>query len=221
MSVILSGDQADAYEPPAGPSKPAHGLSESLALAAQVIGRVVEGVSLNQALRLVKARSAALRAAAQDLSYNTLRGWGRVDVIAADLLDKPLQDAALKGLLLAALAELLARPDSAHTVVYQAVEAAALLGKPRARGLVNAVLRSYQRQAAALNARIDASETGRYAHPQWWIDALKAACPGQWRQILDAANGHPPMTLRVNGRRVTVAAYLRRLEEAGLLWRPL
>ena len=217
MSVILSGGQTDAHEPPAGPPKPAHGLSESLALAAQVIGQVVEGASLNQTLRLVKARSTALRAAAQDLSYNTLRAWGRVDVIAARLLDKPLHDAALRGLLLAALAELLARPDSAHTVVYQAVEAAALLGQPRARGLVNAVLRSYQRQAVALNAQIDASETGRYAHPQWWINALKAAYPGQWQQVLDAANGHPPMTLRVNGRRITVAAYLIRLGEAGIV----
>ena len=221
MSVILSGDQTTARKPSAGSPKPAHGLSESLALAAQVIGRVLDGASLNQALRLVKARSTSLRAAAQDLSYNALRGWGRIDVIAARLLDKPLADTALRGLLLASLAELLARPATAHTVVHQAVEAATLLGQPRARGLVNAVLRSCQRQAVALNAQIDASETGRYAHPQWWIDALKDAYPGQWQQILEAANGHPPMTLRVNCRRTTVADYLRRLGEAGIVARSL
>jgi 16S rRNA (cytosine967-C5)-methyltransferase len=221
VSVLLSGDLTDAREPPAGSPKPGHSLSESLALAAPVIGRVLDGASLNQALRLVKARSPSLRAAAQDLSYNALRGWGRIDVIAARLLDKPLADTALRGLLLASLAELFARPATAHTVVHQAVEAATLLGQPRARGLVNAVLRSYQRQAGALHAQIDATETGRYAHPQWWIDALKSAYPGQWQQILEAANVHPPMTLRVNSRRTTVADYLSRLGEAGIAARPL
>ncbi len=221
MSDLLASDQVRMRETPAEALKTSHALAESMVLAAQVVCQVLDGASLNKALRFVKARSTSLRAAAQDLSYNTLRGWGRVDVIVALLLDKPVQDAALKGLLLVAVAELIARPETAHTVVHQAVEAATLLGQPRARGLVNAVLRSYQRKAVELNARIDASEIGRYAHPQWWIDALKTAYPGQWSQILAAANVHPPMTLRVNCRRITVSDYLKKLGEAGITAQPL
>ena len=215
MNASSSGQPLDGRANPDGERKSSHGLAESLALAAQVIGQVVDGGSLNQALRQLKARDASLRAAAQDLSYNALRTWGRADVIVARLLDKPVPHTGLRGLLLAAVAELLARPDTAYNVVSQAVEAATLLKQPRARGLINAVLRNYQRRANELNAQIDATETGRYGHPQWWIDALKATYPGQWGQIMDAANGHPSMTLRVNCRRTTVSDYLSTLEKAG------
>ncbi len=198
-----------------------HSLAEALALSAKVIGRVLQGASLNAALQSLKELRPSLRAAAQDLSYNTLRAWGRVDVMADRLLDKPLQDAVLRGLILSALQELHTRPETAHTVVFQAVEAATLLGQARARGLVNAVLRSYQRSAGDLQKMISGSETGQFAHPQWWIDAVKSAHPGHWRQILEAANSHPPMSLRINLRRTTSENYLERLRAAGLSAHPL
>jgi 16S rRNA (cytosine967-C5)-methyltransferase len=192
-----------------------HGLAESLALAAEVVGKVLGGASLNSAFG-TKPRNPSLRAAVQDLTYNTLRGWGRVDVIADKLLKNPMSDLALRGLVLAALSELVARPHTDYVVVHQAVEAASLLGKPRARGLVNALLRAYQRDSANLNAQIEATETGRFAHPQWWIDILRAHYPRAWRDILNAANLHPPMTLRVNRRHVDVDGYARRLAEEGI-----
>jgi 16S rRNA (cytosine967-C5)-methyltransferase len=193
-----------------------HGLAESLALTAEVVGKVLGGASLNSAFGAKKPRSPSLRAAVQDLTYNTLRGWGRVDVIADKLLKNPMSDMALRGLLLAALSELIARPHTDYVVVHQAVEAASLLGKPRARGLVNALLRAYQRDSVSLNAQIEAAETGRYAHPQWWIDTLKTHYPESWRDILNAANLHPPMSLRVNRRHIDIDGYARRLEEAGI-----
>ena len=186
-----------------------------------MLGKVLGGASLNVALRMGKAHKESLRAAAQDLSYNTLRGWGRVDVIADKLLNKPMSDLALRGLVLAALSELVARPHTDYVVVHQAVEAASLLGHARARGLVNAVLRGYQRDSAKLNTHVDAMETGRYSHPQWWIDILKTNYPTQWREILNAANFHPPMCLRVNCRRSDVDEYLRRLTEANIVARHL
>ena len=154
-----------------------HALAESLALSGQVLGRVFGGASLNKALRMSKYQNASLRAAVQDLSYNTLRAWGQVDVIADKLLQKPLSDLALRGLVLAAISELIARPHTDYVVVHQAVEAASLLGHARARGLVNAVLRAYQRDSTKLIAQIKATQTGRYAHPQWWIDILKTHYP--------------------------------------------
>ena len=215
MSDFRAGDKAD----PADASKPAalkaHGLAEALSLTARVLGQVLSGASLDSAMHALQARNAPLRAAVQDLTYNTLRAYGRVDVIAARLLDKPLSDASLKGLVFAALTELASRPHTDYVVVHQAVEAASLLGHARARGLVNAVLRTYQRQAVPLNAQIEQSETGRYGHPQWWIDLLKSTYPSNWREILVAANSHPPMTLRVNRRRMDVDRYLARLEAAG------
>ncbi|MGB7541448.1 MAG: transcription antitermination factor NusB, partial [Burkholderiales bacterium] len=123
-----------------------HSLAESFALAGEAIGCVLAGESLNAALAQLKRRGGppALTAAAQDLCYNALRGYGVVDTALDRLLDKPLTDFPLRGLLLAALAELMARPQSAHAIVHQAVEAAQL-ARPRAKGLINAVLRNFQR----------------------------------------------------------------------------
>ena len=162
-----------------------HSLAQSFAAAAGVVGRVLGGESLNPALAELRrgAVAPALAAAAQDLCYNALRGYGVVDAALERLLDKPLADVPLHGLLLAAIAELLGRPQSAHAIVHQAVEAATLLDRPRAKSLVNAVLRNFQRNQSALLAEIEAGDRGRYRHPQWWIDALRAAYPGQWEGV--------------------------------------
>ncbi len=198
-------------------------LAQAFAAAAEVIGRVLDGESLNTALGDLKYRapSQALVAAAQDLCYNALRGYGVVDVALDRLLERPLTDSRLRGLLLAAFAELAARPQAAHAVVHQAVEAAVLLGHSRAKGLVNAVLRNFQRRMHQLLPEIEATEPGRYRHPQWWIDALRAAHPHGWEAALLDSNRHPPMVLRVNRRRLPASAYLEKLDRAAIPARAL
>jgi 16S rRNA (cytosine967-C5)-methyltransferase len=200
-----------------------HSLAEAFAAAARVLGAVMGGQSLTDALNDLRRRIGAttLAAAAQDLSYNALRGYGFVDVALDKLLQKPLSDVSLRGLLIAALAELAARPQSAHAVVHQAVEAAVLLGQARAKGLVNAVMRSFQRRMPELVSEIESTEAGRYRFPQWWIDAVRLAYPLEWASVLLECNRHPPMVLRVNRRRLAADAYLEKLDKAGLAARPL
>jgi len=197
------------------PSAPS--LAQAFVAAAGVVGRVSEGESLSVALAdLRRGAAQALAAAAQDLSYNALRSYGLVDVALERLLKKPLTDSPLRGLLLAAMTELASRPQSAHAVVHQAVEAAALLGHSRAKSLVNAVMRSFQRRMGVMLPEIEATEPGRYRHPQWWIDALRSAYPSEWQSVLLESNRHPPMTLRVNRRRLSAQAYFDKLSQAGV-----
>jgi len=200
-----------------------HSLAEAFVAAAHALSRVLQGQSLNEVLADLRRRTPApaLAAAAQDLCYNALRGYGLVDVALDRLLQKPLADPPMRGLLLAALAELAARPQSAHAVVHQAVEGTVLLGKTHAKGLVNAVMRSFQRRMPELISEIEATESGRYRHPQWWIDALRSAHPRDWESVLLESNRHPPMILRVNARRLSADAYLEKLEQAGLAARSL
>lgn len=198
---------------------PSPALAESLAAAARAVGGVLSGASLNAGLETIRPRT--LRAAAQDLSFNALRGYGLIDAALDRLLERPLMDKAFRGLLLAALAELLNRPQSAHAVVHQAVEAAGLVGQPRAKGLVNAVLRNFLRQGAQLRDEIEKTETGRFRHPQWWIDRVRIAYPSRWDEVLRAGNVHPPMTLRVNVRRASVQNYVEKLAHANLHARTL
>ena len=187
-------------------------LELALYAAGDAIAQVRAGRSLSDALSGLEAGS-ILRAAVQDLAYGTLRNLGLLDAVLAELLRKPVKP-ALHALLLAALYQLRARPRTSHTTVDQAVRAVSRL-EPAAKGLANAVLRNYLREADALVARCG-SDTAHYSYPQWWIDRVRAAWPQNWESILNAGNLHPPMTLRVNRRRLTAEQYLAKLGERGI-----
>ncbi|MGP1676073.1 MAG: 16S rRNA (cytosine(967)-C(5))-methyltransferase RsmB [Burkholderiales bacterium] len=187
-------------------------LELALYAAGESIAQVRAGRSLSEARSGLEAGS-SLGAAVQDLAYGTLRNLGLLDAILAQLLRKPVKP-AVHALLLAALYQLRARPRSSHTTVDQAVRAMSRL-EPAAKGLANAVLRNYLRQADALVARCD-SETAHYSYPQWWIERVRAAWPQRWASVLNAGNLHPPMTLRVNRRRLTAEQYLAKLGERGI-----
>lgn len=194
-----------------------HTLADSLAIAGVVAGRVLAGGSLTEAMGEVRV-SGALRAAVQDLAFSALRDFGRADIALAGLLAKR-PTASLHGLLLAAVTELSEHPRNPYAIVHQAVEAAARVA-PRnaagAKGLVNAVLRNFLRHQDALLASATASDPGRYRHPQWWIDRVRIAWPADWEHVLEVANSPPPMTLRVNTRRMTGIEYLTMLTQQGI-----
>ncbi len=187
--------------------------------ASQVVCHVLGGRNLNQALeeRLQAQPELApqQRAAMQDLSYSTLRFYGRLARVLQQLLHKPLQDDALRCLLLVALYQLQYSKAAPYAVVDHAVRVArkASLG---AAGLVNAVLRNFLRRQQALLAAADATDEGRYSYPQWWIEDIKAKYGERAEAVLLAGNRHPPMTLRVNRRKMASEAYLARLAQADI-----
>jgi 16S rRNA (cytosine967-C5)-methyltransferase len=149
------------------------------------------------------------------MAYAALRRYGRDDFILARLTGKP-PPAPARALLLVALARLAARPEEAHTIVDQAVEAAGALARGRYKALANGVLRNFLRRRAELEAAAAADEGARWQHPRWWIVRLRRVYPQDWQAILAAGNGRPPMALRVNRRRVTPADFLARLLAGGL-----
>ncbi len=201
-----------AAEVPLVPLSRSANLEQALYAAGDAVAQVRAGRSLSDALERLEAGS-SLGAAVQDLAYGTLRSLGLLDALLAELLRKPVKP-ALQALLLVALYQLRARPRTSHTTVDQAVRAVSRL-EPAAKGLANAVLRNYLREADALVARCD-SDTAHYSYPQWWIDRVRAAWPQHWESVLNAGNLHPPMTLRVNRRRLTAEQYLAKLGERGL-----
>jgi 16S rRNA (cytosine967-C5)-methyltransferase len=87
--------------------------------------------------------------------------------------------------------------------------------------MTNAVLRRYLRERETLLAAVDRDLAARTAHPQWLVEALRAAWPDELEAILAANNAHPPLCLRVDTSRVSVAAYLQELSEAGLHGAPV
>lgn len=193
----------------------ADSLGWSLLLAARVLALVRAGKSLGEALGLLATESPATRAAAQDVAYGVLRRYGWGEFILGRLMSKPLTHPETQALLLGALYRLDTRLDSPHTVVDQAVLAAGELAGGVFKGVVNGVLRNFLRQRESLLAALASDDEAANQYPRWWLTRLRRAYREQWPQIVAAGNNQPPMTLRVNRRRGTVADYAARLEAAG------
>jgi len=181
-----------------------------LAAAAVVREVLSNGRNLNQALDKAQrdhpVLSPAQRAALQDLSYGTLRFYGHLRALLDLLLHKPLSTERIRFLLLVALYQLQYGKSAQHAIVDHAVRAAQA-SNPRARGLVNAVLRNFLRNPSSLIEQAAQSDEGRYNHPQWWIDELRIQYGSRSNSILEAGNQRPPMTLRVNRQRCTPMNY--------------
>ena len=190
-------------------------LAESLHAAAGLIAEVLAGRSFDVALARA-ALPGPLRAATMDLAYTALRAYGRGDFLLGQLLERPVADRAVRGLLLAALVRLETRPDEAHTTVDQAVSAAAQLARGQFKGLANGVLRNFLRRREGLLAMANADPVARWQHPAWWIARVQQDHPARWESILAAGNSHPPLCLRVNRRRSTGADCLAQLHAAGI-----
>jgi 16S rRNA (cytosine967-C5)-methyltransferase len=162
------------------------------------------------------------RPATQSLAFGAVRWHFELDACLGALLDRPgaKQDPEIRALLLVGLFQLLHGATPEHAAVSETVEAARALGAPRAAGLVNAILRRFQREKAPILAAAHRQRAARYAHPEWMLDAFARDWPEGWESIAAAGNAEPPMWLRVNTRRASREAYLARLGEAGLAAEP-
>lgn len=196
-------------------------------LAMEVVYEVLAGASLTPVLQGAWGSHGNLsrqqRGAVQDLSYGVLRFYGQLDTLLDLLLDKPLKDPKLRCLLLVGLYQLEYSHSASHAIVNNAVSAfSGSDGSLRsgsahgARGLINAVLRNFIRKRGTLLGQVAESEVGRYSHPQWWIDKLRAQYLRDYQAILEASNERAPMTLRVNQRRIGVAQYQALLDQNGM-----
>ena len=190
-------------------------------LAVQALMAVVrDGQTLTQAAERGAAgcddpRDAAL---VKELCYGTLRWQPRLDAWLTKLVERPLKSADLdvRLLLLLGLYQLAYLRMPAHAAVQQTVEACRALDKSWAAGLVNAVLRRFQREQADIEAAVAEQAEAKYAHPKWFIDELQRDWPEHWQAVLEAGNERPPFTLRVNHRQGGRDEYLAKLIAAGM-----
>ncbi len=173
-----------------------------------------------QALAQVNARDRSLT---QALCFGVCRLYPQLEFLLHQLLEKPLKkrDSDIRLAILCGLYQLRAMRVPDHAAVSETVALATTLNKTWARGLMNAVLRNYQRKQTELNLALEQNPVAHFAHPQWWIDKIRSAWPGHWQAILEANNQPPPMALRVNARKLTRTNYLAQLQRAGIQARPL
>jgi 16S rRNA (cytosine967-C5)-methyltransferase len=199
------------------------------AAAARIVSNVlVRKESLTTVLAKHHADVADIdHALLQEMCYGCLRWYHHLQATLNDLLKAPLkqQDQDINALLLIGIYQLAFMRMPPHAAIHETVEGTRTLNKPWATGLVNGVLRNFQRQ---INKAPNDSSTSRkhdnsikalineFSHPGWLIKKIRAAWPLHWEFILNANNQRPPMTLRINQQISSRDGYLQKLHDAGI-----
>lgn len=187
-------------------------------VAAQTLATITaDGRALNAVFPPALPRVAERdRGLLRELVYGSLRYYWQLAGLLDQLLDKPLKakDADVHALLMIGLYQLLHTRIPDHAAVSSVVNATKGLGKGWARGLLNGVLRQFQRRRDELLASL--SEPAALAHPDWLLNTLREQWPDDWQDIIAANNGAPPMCLRSNARRGSRDDYAARLAETGI-----
>lgn len=190
-------------------------LAAAHALTAVLQGKASLASSLPSVLQQVADNDRAL---VRELAMGTARWQPRLEILAAQFLDKPLRraDLDIQALLLIGLYQLLYTRIPPHAAISETVDCAVALKKNWAKGLLNAVLRRAQCEAVELLPQLEKDPVVVTAHPRWLQKSLKAHWPEHWLDICAANNLHPPMTLRVNTLRTGRDEYLIQLQQAGI-----
>jgi 16S rRNA (cytosine967-C5)-methyltransferase len=188
------------------------------ALAAQALVPVLAGKgslseTLPSALAACRAEDKGLL---QALCFTAARHGLHYRAILKPLLAKS-PEPLIEALLWVGLAQLreLRVPD--HAAIGETVEAARQLGRAKFTGLLNAILRRYQREKDELEARAHAQH---HAHPDWLVQQLRRDWGAAANEVLTANNTEAPLTLRINRRQLSRADYAQQLQDAGITSEP-
>lgn len=189
--------------------------------AVHALARIVfDGVSLRAAVassapKISDARDRALLSA---LLFAGTRGWLRFDAALPLLMERPLPQKLreLRTLLVLALIQVAALEMPEHAVVASAVDTAKALGYVKQSGMVNAVLRRFLRERAAIELQLDRDAMTRFSQPRWLIDAIRSDWPDHVNAILAENNVQAPLMLRVNRRVSSVDALRVKFTAAGI-----
>lgn len=193
-------------------------ITDTRLAAAYALAAVLrDGQSLTQALnhfsQEVVERDKGLL---QELCFGVARYAPAFEVLANTLLDKPIKakEADIKALLFIGFYQLLYTRIPNHAAINSVVEVTKKLKKAWATGLLNGVLRRLSREGDALKTQLAPYSEFTYAHPKWFITAVKLAWPEHWQTLLNGNNQHPPLTLRINQKYITRADYAQQLTVA-------
>ena len=193
-------------------------------VAARVLQGVLKGQSLTRLLEVHASQVADKdRSLLSELCYGSCRWYHRLNFYLTHLMKKPLRNREqdIHALLVIGLYQLAFMRIKPHAAVQETVNAVRLLGKPAFVKLVNGVLRSYQRQQESLSKQADDNPKARYAMPEWLLGQVKIDWPDNWSSIVQALLEQPPMTIRVNTARGSVADYVAELARHGVTVKPV
>lgn len=156
------------------------------------------------------------RSLIQFCAYGICRDYFRLEAIIKKLVKKPLKDPKAHYLLLIGLFQLNSSRIPEFAIINSAVDTAKNLKLLSYSGLINGVLRQFQRAKEELLSEVDKIEVAHWDHPAWLLKLLKKAWPEQWQAICAANNQSPPLWLRINVRKISPDAYVELLNRKNM-----
>ncbi|WP_199525125.1 16S rRNA (cytosine(967)-C(5))-methyltransferase RsmB [Pseudoalteromonas sp. bablab_jr011] len=186
-------------------------MSNVRALAAETLYNVVDkGASLNQELPFAsQGLSPKDKALLQQICYGVLRYLPSLENYCQQLLDQPLKGKRriFQFLLYVGIYQLQHMRVPPHAAISETVNALQQMRALGLKGLINAILRSFQREQAELEEKAKQIPVCQYNHPGWFIKHVTAAYPDNWQDILEANQQQAPMWLRVNQAQYSTQEY--------------
>ncbi len=193
-----------------------------LAAAQAVLAVVDRGRSLENALRAhATTMPHCQQARFHEICYGACRHYHYFDGMLTQLLRKPIAKPhrVLHFILLNGCYQLEHMRIPHYAVVSQSVAAVKESRFNWADKMINGVLRNFLKRRRQLRQQL-APESARHAFPVWLYREIRAHWPAHYAAVLAASNCKPPLTLRVNQRRISRAAYLNQLAQADIAAQP-
>lgn len=186
--------------------------------AAWVLYQILEnGVSASELMPKVWERQAkpSDRAWLQEVVYGALRNLPKLQLWLRELLNKPLkkQQKIVEHLIMIGLYQLAFTRTADHAAISETVEACKKMNEVGLSGLVNAVLRRFQRDE--MQHQIIEQAHVNAGLPKWLFRALHEHYPEQAADIADNLHQRAALWLRVNTQKISGGDYAEELKQAG------
>lgn len=200
-------------------------MHHSQLIAANCVSEVIKGHNLNHVFDRHFDHHSHItpqqKSIAIFLAYGAIRFLGENQFFIRKLINKKITNKKIEALLCVALFQLNHDQSNDFTIVNEAVEAAKFINKSWAGSFVNGVLRNFIRQKDNLKSELKNDEEAFYSYPLWWIRLIKEAYNKDWESILLNGNKHPPLTLRINVRKINLKQYEEKLKSESIEYRVL
>jgi len=180
-------------------------------------GESLSDVLLDEPIQQLNGQDKALL---MDMCYGALRQHERLSALLQLLLVKPLKkkDKDVEALLRLGIYQMLYQRVPDHAAINESVKVTKKLGKKWAKALINAVLRSLQRNKDSLLAQVNQQSSVQKALPDWLFTRIKKAWGNDWQSIIAATQAKAPLSLRVNQRKISRDDYFKQLQQQGIAY---
>lgn len=182
----------------------------------EALNILVRVVSLRQPLVHAFAASKSIKPFTKELCFGVCRHFYRLNTLLEVLQEKKTKNERLRLCLILGLYQLQYTHKPEYAVVKESVAMLDKLKLGWAKGLMNGLLREFIRSREEILASLQDNVAFCYGQPEWILKRWQEDWPEYWQDIASAQDAHPPMSLRVNQKKISTSEYLHCLEKAGL-----